>query len=56
MKGLVLKVKLIYVISAWSQSCSVIFRECDSDAKAERSPYYHPPQKKNLFPDMTVNK
>lgn len=38
MKGLVLKVKLIYVTSAWSQSCSVIFRECALRRTAEWSP------------------
>lgn len=44
MKGLVLKVKLIYVMSAWSQSCSVIFRECALRRTVEWSPQQqHPP-------------
>lgn len=42
MKGLVLKVKLIYVMSAWSQSCSVIFRECALRRTAEWSPQLCP--------------
>lgn len=49
MKGLVLKVKLIYVMSAWSQSCSVIFWECDSDAQQNGPP-------NSALTDMTVNK
>lgn len=49
MKGLVLKVKLIYVMSAWSQSCSVIFWECDSDARQIGPP-------NSALTDMTVNK
>lgn len=38
MKGLMLKVKLIYVMLAWSQSCSVIFRECGLRLTTEWSP------------------
>lgn len=50
MKGLVLKVKLIYFMSAWSQSyCSVIFWECDSDAQ-----WNGPPN--SALTDITVNK
>lgn len=49
MKGLVLKVKLIYFMSAWSQSCSVIFWECDSDSRLNGPP-------NSALTDITVNK
>ncbi len=49
MKGLVLKVKLIYVTSAWSQSSSVIFWECNSDVR-----WNGPPD--SALTDTTVNK
>lgn len=39
MKGLAFKVKLIYFMSAWSQSyCSVIFWECVPDARRNGRP------------------
>lgn len=49
MKGLVLKVKLIYFMSAWSQSYSVIFWECDSDPRQNGAP-------NSALTDITVNK
>ncbi|KAF3851878.1 hypothetical protein F7725_005233 [Dissostichus mawsoni] len=50
MKGLVLKVKLIYFMSAWSQSrCSVILWECDWDAQ-RNGPH------NSTLTDTTVNK
>lgn len=49
MKGLVLKVKLIYFMSAWSRSYSVIFWECDSDPRQNGPP-------NSALTDITVNK
>lgn len=49
MKGLVLKVKLIYFPSARSQSRSVIFWECDSDARWDVPPPY------SALTDVAVN-